>query len=176
MNLVYEDEYGAFLGVSAEFLKNFVPKEINPNFEVYDSLDEHNRFIATKSSRLPDDQELAEGRYGIDFNRARPELHQALQYGKELPQALESMKWLANTSFSATTKEEYERKSAVWKNFYFYIWGSSPQTIWAVPHSGSINRKPDDIFPFPKFETDAFTAGVAASCAFNNRKKHRKES
>ena len=171
MKLVREDEHGAYLGVPAEFLQEFIPKESNPNFEVYDSRDNNNRFIAVKSSRVPDDQDLAEGRYGIDFNRAKPELQEALRYGAELPHALENMKWLANTAFAATTKKEYDRKSSAWENFYSYIWGSTPKTIWVAPHSGNVDRVPDDILPYPKTAVDAFTAGVAASCAFNHRNK-----
>jgi hypothetical protein len=174
MKLVYEDEHGAYIGVNAEFLQEFTPKESNPNFEVFDSRDNQSRFIAVKASRIPDDQDLAEGRYGIDFNRVKPELQEALQYGAELPHALESRQWLANIAFAANTKEEYERKSSVWENFYSYIWGLKPKTIWVTPHSGSINRIPDGILPYPKDEMDSFTAGVAALCAFNNRNKASK--
>jgi len=171
VKLVHEDEHGAYLGVNAEFLQEFVRKESNPNFEVYDSQDGHRRFIAVKSSRVPDDQDLAEGRYGIDFNRAKPELREALRYGAELPHALENMKWLASTAFAATTKKEYDRKSSAWENFYSYVWGSTPKTIWVAPHSGSVARVPDDILPYPKTAIDAFTAGIAASCAFHHRNK-----
>jgi hypothetical protein len=174
MKLVCEDEYGAYLGVNAEFLKDFVPKESNPNFEVFDSRDNQRRFIAVKSSRLPDDQDFVKGRYGIDFHRAKPRLEEALQYGGELPHALGSMNWLANMAFAAITKEEYDRKSSAWENFYSYIWGSTPKTIWVAPHSGSVNRIPDEILPYPKPVMDAFTSGVAASCAFNNRNKASK--
>jgi hypothetical protein len=166
MKLVNEDEYGAYSGVRAEFLKKFVSKEINPNFEVYDSRDNQSRFIAVKSSRVPDDQDLAEGRYGIDFNRVKPELQEALQYGAELPRGY---KWLGDIAFAAVNKEEYDKKSAVWDNFYSYIWGLAPQTVWVAPHSGSVDRAADDIIPFPKLWIDAFTAGVVASCAFNDR-------
>jgi hypothetical protein len=91
-----------------------------------------------------------------------------------LPHALESRKWLANAAFAANTKEEYDRKSSAWDNFYSYIWGLKPKTTWVTPHSGSIDRIPDDILPYPKDEMDSFTAGVAASCAFNNRNKASK--
>lgn len=171
MELVYEDEYGAYLGVNAEFLQEFVLKESNPNFEVFDSRDSDRRFIAVKCSRLPDDQDLLKGRYGIDFHRAKPKLEEALQYGAELPYALGSTKWLANMAFAAITREEYDKKSSVWENFYSYIWSSRPQTLWVTPHSGNITRIPDDILPYPKDEMDSFTAGVAASCAFNDRSK-----
>ena len=130
MKLVNEDEHGAYLGVSAEFLREFITKESNPNFEVFDSQDNQRRFIAVKSSRVPDDEDLAAGRYGIDFHRAKPTLKEAIQYRAELPHALESRKWLTNIAFAATNKEEYDRKSSVWENFYSYIWGSTPQTIW----------------------------------------------
>ena len=169
MKLVREDKYGAYLGIHEEFLQEFVPKERNPNFEVYDSRDGNNRFIAVRSSRLPDDQDLVEGRYGIDFHRGKPEMQEALQYGHELPHALESMKWLANTAFAAITREEYDRKSSAWESFYSCIWGLTLKTIWVTPHSGRVARVPDDILPYPELVTDAFTAGVAASCAFNNR-------
>ena len=171
VKLVYEDEYGAYLGVNAEFLQEFVLKESNPNFEVFDSQDSHRRFIAVKCSRLPDDQDLVKGRYGIDFHRAKPKLKEALQYGAELPYALENTKRLANMAFAAITREEYDRKSSVWESFYSYIWSLRPQTLWVTPHSGNITRIPDDILPYPKDEMDSFTAGVAASCAFNDRSK-----
>ncbi len=171
MKLANEDEHGAYLGVKAEFLKEFVPKESNPNFEVFDSQDNHRRFIAVKSSRVPDDQDLTAGRFGIDFNRAKPTLQEALQYGVELPYGF---KWLSNIAFSAQTKEEYERKSSAWDNFYSYIWGPTPQTIWVAPHSGSVNRAPDDILRFPKLMIDTFTGGAAALCAFKDRSKAAK--
>jgi hypothetical protein len=171
MKLVDEDEYGAYRGVNAEFLKEFVSKESNANFEVYDSRDNHRRFIAVKSSRFPDDEVLAEGRYGIDFNRAKPELQEALRYSTELPHALANMTWLANTAFAAASSEEYNLKSSAWDSFYSYIWGRKAKTIWVTPHSGSVNRTPDDIFAYPRTAGDAFTAGVAASCAFNNGSK-----
>lgn len=176
MKLVNEDKYGAYIGVNEEFLKKFIPKENNPNFEVYDSSDENNRFIAVKSSRVPDDQNPASGRFGIDFNRARPTLQEALQYGAELPQALESRKWLTDIAFAAVNKEEYDRKSTVWENFYSFIWGPIPQNIWVAPHSGSVTRAPDEILPYPKVEIDAYAAGVAASCAFNDRIKASKRA
>jgi hypothetical protein len=171
MKLVYENEHGAYLRMSAQFLEEFGLKESNPNFEVFDSQDNHRRFITVKSSRLPDDEDLAEGRYGMDFHRAKPTLKEALDYKQELPHALESRKWLGNIAFATTTEEEYKRKSSIWENFYSYIFGSPPKTIWVAPHSGNVTRVPDDILPYPKLEIDAFTAGVAASCAFNDKSK-----
>jgi hypothetical protein len=98
-------------------------------------------------------------------------LGEALKYAEGLPLALESRKRLGNIAFAATTEEEYERKSSVWESFYSYIFGLSPKVIWVAPHSGNVTRVPDDILPYPKLEIDAFSAGVAASCAFKDRRK-----
>lgn len=174
MKLVYEDEHGSYLGVRAEFLNEFKTQEINSNFEVFDSRDNQIRFIAVKSSPLPDDEDLEKGRYGINYFRAKPTLQEALRYGNELPQALGSMSWVANIAFAASTKEEYDRKSLAWENFYFDIWGSTPKTVWFTPHSGRVARVPDDILPYPEQIMDSFAAGVAASCAFNDRNKASK--
>ncbi|MHB8103912.1 MAG: hypothetical protein ACYDG5_00020 [Dehalococcoidales bacterium] len=171
MKLVYEDEFGAYLGVRTEFLKKFVPVEINPNFEVYDSSDGNNRFIVSKSSRIPDDEDLVAGRFGIDFNRGKPALAEALEYGAALPRGY---KWLGDIAFAAHTQEEYAKKAAVWDSFYSFIWDTKPQMLWVIPHSGSVNIPPDTIRPFPKLMTDAFTGGVAALCAFNNKNKASK--
>jgi hypothetical protein len=166
LKLVDEDEYGAFQGVRPEFLKKFVSREINPNFEVYDARDGHNRFITVKSSRIPDDEDPSQGRFGIDFNRGKPTLAEALEYEAALPRGYT---WLGDIAFAAKTGEEYARKAAVWDSFYSFIWDSSPQTVWVAPHSGSVNRSPDDLKPFPKLMIDPFTAGVAALCAFNDK-------
>ena len=103
--------------------------------------------------------------------RGRPTLAEALEYGAVLPRGY---KWLSDIAFAAQTGEEYAKKAAVWDSFYSFIWGSMPQMVWVVPHSGSINRPPDDMKPFPKLMIDAFTAGVAALCAFNDKNKTSK--
>jgi len=164
---VREDQYGAYLGVRPAFLRRLVTTERDPNFEVYDSLDGNGRLILVKSSRIPDDQDLAEGRYGIDFNRPKPELHEALQYAAELPRGYQ---WLNGVAFAARTEEEYQKKSETWDRFYSYIWGARPLTLWVTPHSGSMNRTPDDVFRFPELMNDGFTAGVAALCALKDRR------
>ncbi len=165
MKPIREDQHGAYLGVRPVLLKRFVLRERNPNFEVYDSLDGNDRLIMVKSSRIPDDEDLAKGRYGIDFNRPKPELGQALQYAAELPVGYQ---WLNGVAFAAKTEEEYQKKSEVWDRFYSYIWGTTPQTVWVAPHSGSVNRIPDDVIRFPKLWIDSYTAGVAALCALKN--------
>ena len=50
----------------------------------------------------------------------------------------------------------------------------TPKTVWFTPHSGRVARVPDDILPYPEQVMDAFAAGVAASCAFNDRNKASK--
>jgi hypothetical protein len=168
---VNEDQYGAYLGVRPALLERCILRESNPNFEVYDSLDGNDRLVVVKSSRLPDDQDLRAGKYGIDFNRPKPVLREALQYAAELPRGYE---WLHGVAFAARTEEEYQGKSLVWDSFYSYIWGNSPQTIWVAPHSGSVNRDPDDVVRFPKLMIDNFTAGVAALCALKDRRNPSK--
>ena len=165
MNLVFEDEDGAYQGVCGEFLKRFVSVETNPCFDVYDSQDNRNRFIAVKSSRLPDDEDTSKGRLGIDFNRAKPALNEALRYAAGLP---EGYQWLNGVAFAAKTEKEYEAKASLWDRFYSFIWAPAPLTIWVAPHSGNVNRAPDRVLPFPKLMIDICTAGVAALCALKN--------
>ena len=171
MKLVIEDEYGAYLGVTQAFLKEFVQNKTNPNFEVFDSKDGKRRFIAVKSSRLPDDEDLSQDKYGIDFHRARPDYPEATQYRRGLPDALQTTQRINNIAFAAASKEEYDGKSTTWEYFYSYIWGKKPQVVWVTPHSGSVSRLPDNILPFPKWETDNFASEVTAKCAFNNEDK-----
>jgi hypothetical protein len=168
MKLVNEDENGAYLGVRAEFLKKFVLKENNPNFEVYDAKNGNNRFIVVKASRLPDDEDLSAGRYGINFHRAKPDFKDARLYHAELTTARISRQSLNGLAFAAETREQYDSKSAAWDSFYTYIWGQTPQNIWVTPHSGNINRAPDNIFPYPKLEMDAYAASTAAWCAMHD--------
>jgi hypothetical protein len=168
MKLIEENRDGAYLGMTPKFIKKFVLKESNPNFEVADSQDENNRFIAGKSPRLPDDNDLESRRYGINFHRAKPDFETARAYAKELKIPRISQKELSSLAFAAATREEFEDKSAVWDKFYTYVWGKTPQNIWITPHSGNINRNPDNIFPFPKLELDAYVAGVTARCAYND--------
>jgi hypothetical protein len=171
MRLVDEDKNGAYLGVREEFLKSFTRKESNPNFEVYDSRDNYRRFVVAKCSRLPDDEDLAAGKYGINFHRAKPGLPEAQQYKAGLPAILFKSKKLNDLAFAAATEHEYKAKSAAWDRFYSYIWDTAPLTLWVTPHSGGIDRKPDDIFPYPQLEMDAFIAGTAALCAFKDSNK-----
>jgi hypothetical protein len=164
MNLVYEDKHGAYSGVRTEFLKECVLKESNTNFEVYDSKDGRRRYIAVKSSRLPDDEDLAAGKYGINFHRAKPGREDAERFHQELSQRLVSRQALSNFAFAAASKEEYDNKSAVWDKFYTYIWSENHQSVWVNPHSGIVNRKPDDVLPYPKQELDNYVSGVTARC------------
>ncbi|HEY95041.1 MAG TPA: hypothetical protein G4O15_08905 [Dehalococcoidia bacterium] len=166
MRLVYEDEHGAYQGVTQEFLKEFKSVESNPHFDVFDSLDNNRRFIAVKSSRIPDDENPAEGRFGIDFNRARPTFQEAVDYAEGLP---DSYLWQADIAFAAADMNEYERKSSIWDSFYSFIWDTVPQTVWVAPHSGNNNRLPHDYFSDPKMMIDTYSAGVAALCAFREK-------
>ncbi|MDD5338835.1 MAG: hypothetical protein PHG35_05445 [Dehalococcoidales bacterium] len=168
MKLVKEDKNGAYLGATSQFLQKFVLKENNKNFEVYDSNDGNSQFIAVKNSRLPNDSHLDKGVYGINYHRARPDFETAKEYYAELATGHVSLQKLNRLALAATTKDEYVKKSAVWEKFYSYVWDKAPQNVWVTPHSGNVTRKADDVFPFPTRELDAFVAGVAARCAFND--------
>jgi hypothetical protein len=171
MKLVNEDKYGSYLGVCREFLNEFAPVEKNPNFEVYDSKDGRNRFIAVKSSRLPDDDAKDSVRFGINFHRAKPSQSEAKMYYDAIVRKVISQQTLGKFAFAAATPEEYTEKSAVWDSFYSYVWDTRPQMLWVTPHSGDVNRKPDIHFPYPKMELDAYVAGVAARCAYRDSVK-----
>jgi hypothetical protein len=173
LKLVYEDESGAYSGVRPDFLKKFTPVAINPNFEVYDSLDGSNRFIASKCSRVPYDDDLTIGRFGIDLFRAKPTLTEALEYGAMLPQ---SYRWNLTIAFAAQNEKEYSKKAAVWDSYNSFIWGNQPQTVWVAPHSGKFNRPPDEIVFNPKMWLDNFTAGVTALCAYKDNRKPKKRN
>jgi hypothetical protein len=168
MKLVHEDKYGAYLGVTPAFLKEFIPQEKNANFDVFDSKDSRRRFIAARSSRMPDDQDLTIGRYGINYHRACPGRGEASEYYAELARGFITRRGLDNLAFAASNKEEFDRKSTVWERFYSFIWGEKPLSIWVTPHSGSVNRPPDIIFPYPRMEIDAWVAGIAARCAYDD--------
>lgn len=166
VKLVKVDKYGAYVGVGKDFLKEFLLIEKNANFEVYDSKDHQNRFIAAKSSRLPDDDDNTNGRLGINFHRAKPSREDAKMYHDAISQKIISKQTLGKFAFAATTPEEYEAKSAIWDKFYTYVWDDKPQTLWVTPHSGNVNRKPDINFPYPKLELDSHVVSATARCAY----------
>lgn len=168
MKPVIESQHGAYLCIGPDVLGCFICRYHGLHFEVYDSIDNINRLVLVKSSRMPDDEDLVKGVYGIDFNRPKPELPEAMQYAAALPQGYQ---WLKGIAFAAVNKPEYEKKAAIWDAFYSYIWGTDVQFVWVAPHSGSVNRAPDDILRFPELMIDSYTAGVAACCALKNRQR-----
>lgn len=168
MRLVNEDEFGAYLGILPDSLRYFTPREINLNFEVYDTRDNHNRYIAALCSRIPYDEDRLFSKFGIDFNRALPDLDEALEYGALLPAGY---KWLGEIAFAAHKETEYELKAEIWDRFYSFVYGREPQTVWVAPHSGSVNIKPDANLHTPKNWIDTRTAGAAAMCAVADKTK-----
>ncbi len=62
VKFVRENEYGAYIGMGEEFLNEFYQVESNPNFDVFKSRDGGRRLIASKSSRLPDDEDKEKGK------------------------------------------------------------------------------------------------------------------
>jgi len=171
MKLAIENKHGAYIGMKKEFLSEFYQIDGNPNFDVFESKDGSKRLVVAKCSRLPDDEDKGKGKFGIDFHRAKPIISEAKTFHKELPNALQSRNWLGNIAFAAETEDEYEQKSKVYNDFYSYIFGSSAKIIYVTPHSGDVERKPDNLLPYPKLEIDAWTAGVATLCAFKDKRK-----
>ena len=168
MKPVIENQYGAYLGINPGGLGGFICRYHSLHFEVYDSTDNINRLVLVKSSRMPDDEDLEKGVYGIDFNRPKPEVPEAMQYAAALPQGYQ---WLNGIAFAAANELEYGKKTSIWDAFYSYIWGTAAQFVWIAPHSGSVNRAPDNILRFPELMIDSFTAGIAACCALKNRQR-----
>lgn len=159
--LVKENEWGAYLGVTEKFLERFQLIENNKNFEVYQK--NGIRLILAKCSRLADE--------GIDFHRKLPTREEAFNYFKALPQALNNTRYTRNLAFAAKSEEEYRRKARAWNEFYSYIYGFSKKIIWVVPHSGNIEREPDKIIPQPKLEIDSYTAKIAALISIKDEGK-----
>ena len=72
--LVYESDLGAYLGSGG--LKAQASHVVDdPHFDVFDRRDQ--RLVLGKCSRLPDDEDLAAGRFGIDFHRGLPPFKEA---------------------------------------------------------------------------------------------------
>lgn len=163
--LVNENEWGAYLGMKPEFLKEFHRVESNKNFEVFDK--NRVRLILAKCSRLADE--------GIDFNRKLPSFAQAQDFAKFLPESLDKLRYSRNLAFAANSKAEYEKKLQIYENFYSFLFpkrsskADPPQIIYVAPHCGQIKRKPDKVLPFPYLQLDSFSARLAAHCALKDR-------
>lgn len=185
VDLVRENEYGAYLGVTPKLSSIFRCLEENPNFDVCDQGSV--RLIVAKCSRIADDENPQAGRYGIDFHRAKPVFDgksgltyqkagktlpvNARSYAEELPDSLKNTAFTGNIAFAAKTEGEYRRKAQAYEGFYHHIFTPEPRTIYVAPHSGNISREPDDVQPNPRFNIDSWTAGAAALCALKDEGK-----
>jgi len=176
--LVRETEQGAYLGPGPELEAAAVAVAATPHFDVFDW--GGRRLILGKCSRLPDDEDQATGRYGIDFHRALPPFRgssgfwcdwgagpievNAYTYASHLPRALRFREFTGNLAFAASTEEAYQTKCQVYQDFYSYLFKSDARIILASPHSGEVRRPPDRYHPFPQSEIDGWTARVMAQC------------
>jgi hypothetical protein len=175
--MIRESASGAYLGPCPETGVSWqVASE--PNFDVFER--NGTRLILGKCSRLPDDEDLGQGRYGIDFHRALPPFQgasgftcnwgegdiavNAYNYARCLPRALRFREFTANLAFAARDPEEYQAKSRAYRNFYASLYETPSPVIIAVPHSGQVRRPPDMYHPFPHTEIDAWTARVGVRC------------
>ena len=176
--MVRESDLGAYLGPAPGLTALVNRTASDPHFDVFDGCGQ--RLILAKCSRLPDDENVAAGRYGIDFHRAMPSFDgasevtcdwgegpitvNACNYARYLPQALRFREFTANLAFAAGTRQEYRAKRHVYQHFYHYLYHTDVQMVFAAPHSGEVRRAPDDFHPFPQSEIDAWVARVAVRC------------
>jgi hypothetical protein len=175
--MIRESASGAYLGPCPETGVSWqVTSE--PNFDVFER--NRTRLILGKCSRLPDDEDVAQGRYGIDFHRALPPFQEAsgftcnwgegdiavnaYNYALCLPRALRFREFTANLAFAARDPEEYQAKSRTYQDFYASLYEAPSPVIIAAPHSGQVRRPPDIYHPFPHTEIDAWTARVGVRC------------
>lgn len=177
--MVLETEGGAYVAPGPKLKERARLAAADPHFDVLEG--DGLRYLFAKCSRLPDDEEPAAGRFGIDFHRALPPFSgdspwsldlgrgpvpvNAYTYAQHLPRALRFREFTANVAFAARTREEYEAKRRVYKNFYDHLYRPGAALVVAAPHSGEVRRRPDEFHPFPKSETDAWTARVAVRLA-----------
>jgi len=164
--LVFQNSHGAYTGPTPELLAEFGCTEDTPNFDVFDG--DCVRVLLGKCSRLADDEDIAAGIYGIDFNRGVPSLKDAMAYADALPLAIKNRDFVGNFAFAAGTEENYKRKFDVYSRFYSHIYDREPKLVYAAPHCGDIRRPADELLPFPKHELDSWTAGIATLCARNH--------
>lgn len=173
--MVQENATGAYLGPGSRLGARARQVVDTPNFDVFDA--PGRRVLLGKCSRLPDDEDPAQGRYGIDFHRALPPFQEAsgftcdwgdgpipvnaFSYARYLPKTLKFREFTANLAFAARSLTEYQAKCRVYEDFYHHLYQNHCATVIAVPHSGEVRRPPDSYHPFPQSETDAWTQRVA---------------
>ncbi|MBW1991440.1 MAG: hypothetical protein JRI59_04875 [Deltaproteobacteria bacterium] len=177
MIVIKESRSGAYLGPASQDSR--ASRVVaDPNFDVFEG--EGQRLLLGKCSRLPDDEDLSRGRFGIDFHRALPPFQgpsgftcrwdgeviqvNAYNYACCLPRALRFREFTANLAFAAREPEEYQAKCRVYESFYSHLFDSSAQVVIAAPHSGEVRRPPDIYHPFPQSEIDAWTGRVGIRC------------
>ena len=186
--MIVENQAGAYLAPKPEILAYYRLTETNPHFDVLEN--ESNRLILAKCSRLPDDEDPAAGRFGIDFHRALPPFTgesgffcdwgdgpipvNALNFAHFLPRTIRFRQFTANVAFAADTPEAYEIKKRVYQSFYRQVYTAEQPLVVTTPHSGPVHRPPDEYHPFPESEIDGWTARVAVRLERPELKKNRR--
>jgi hypothetical protein len=186
--MIIENHAGAYLAPKPEIFSHFSLPATTPHFDVLEN--ETNRLILAKCSRLPDDEDPAAGRYGIDFHRALPPFAgdsgftcdwgdgpipvNALNFARFLPRTIRFRQFTANLAFAAQNREAYEAKRRVYENFYVQVYSASQPLVVVTPHSGPVNRLPDEYHPFPDSEIDAWTAGLAVQLCRPQLRENRR--
>ena len=176
--MAMETDGGAYLGPGARLRARAQQVLSNPNFDVFDA--DGRRLILGKCSRLPDDEDPGNGRYGIDFHRRLPPFQEAsgvtcdwgegpipvnaYAYAQYLPKTLRFREFTANLAFAARTLEDYEARRLVYQDFYRHLYQAPGAMVIAAPHAGAVRRPSDRYHPFPQSETDAWSARVGVQC------------
>ena len=179
--MVMESNTGAYLGAGAQLRARVRRVLENPNFDVFDA--DGRRLILGKCSRLPDDEDPGNGRYGIDFHRRLPPFQgasgvtcdwgegpipvNAYAYAQYLPKTLRFREFTANLAFAARTLEDYEAKGRVYQDFYRYLYQAPGATVIAAPHAGAVRRPriSTTLFPNPRPTPGPPGSGSGASTA-----------
>ena len=188
VDFVYEDGDGAYIGATPRFEGRFNCLESNPNFDVFEN--GKVRLMVGRCSRIADDNDYSQGRYGIDFHRAEPvfigesglsfqragqTVHvNSYNYAKELPQALKNTCYTRAIAFAASDEAEHRAKLDIYRRFYSYVFSDDCRAVYETPHSGAVTREADEALPQPKLECDAWTAGIASLCAYQDDDKEAK--
>ncbi len=119
--MVQESAGGAYLSPGSGLKARARLVMASPNFDVFDG--PGRRLLLGKCSRLPDDEDPAAGRYGIDFHRGLPPFQEAsgftcnlgdgpvpvnaYTYAQYLPKTLRFREFTANLAFAARTLTDY---------------------------------------------------------------------
>ncbi len=166
VNIIKENEFGAYVGMRAKAKSQLKTIYISKNFDVFEK--QNVRLVLAKTSRLASDD--YDGIYGINFNRKLPVLEESIKYWERLPMSLNETAYSSTFAFAAKNQVDYKNKKEVYEDFYNYIFSKSIEAnvIFVAQHSGDIRYIANKEKPNPKDNIDQWTAGLATLCALGD--------